>query len=1655
MSTCRSSESEGHEDEINRAPQLKQIAGRYAVIEKLGRGLSGVVYSARDTVSERMLALKLSLPDDDAVHHLGKEFSTLSQLDHPDIVRAFDFGRAGRKRAYFTMSYVNGKPFTEYRFNSKQKFYEAIAQILNALQYIHSRGLVHCDLKPGNILVKRSCPKLLDFGLATGRDESASARGSMHYIAPELLRGARPDPRADLYSLGVVLYQALMHRKPFDGNSVTELMVSHVRSRPPGIRKRNVEPRLADIIMRMLEVDPSYRYESAEAVLEDLGLFLPPSACRKSDRSNATHLFTSPFVGRLKELERLEGRLKECAKGAAQIIFLTGDEGIGKSRLASEAKRRAQVMGFWTEHMSGATAKPMGEAREISRRSPGLSILEDAHHLDSSMVGHLSGLVKTHADRSWVLLMTCEPGRKFRDLRERLSCGAPWIQITLKPLSRNETQKVIEGMLLRMHDTEDIADIVHSISGGVPLLIEEAVRSLVSSGGLDRKRGKWWLSPDADPGVAPTKRSAWIVSRKLESLSEPEMRLLEIASLLKDGATEDVLKTASSLSEDEVLLQLISLTARRVIVRREGGRYAVANGYLSSSVRNRIPGKKLKTLHLSVARALEGVSPDEAAFHFMAAGEKDRAMEIAIVQAQRFEQERQLAGACNCYEIVLRAAQKPQRMTEVLVRLTYLYDALSDHRKALDAAERAIGLGSSADVNPDELCVKAANIHRKLGECAEAEALLEQVLSRTEDNVVRCSALCELAWLSMEENESKTAMQEIRKAKLIAEKTGDKGSNAKVHHTLGTIEWHGGKLEAAEKHMEKAVKLKVKLGFHSSAADSLNNLGVVRWTKGDMDGAERAYRHALEEFEEAGDRGGIAAIRTNLGLVEWTRGEWEAALKNYDDAYVIQEEIGDQAALARLDNMIGVAQEHLGNWKRALVHFRRHLRFCQSRRDKKGVAVSLNSLGSLLLKTGAHDEARGAFDRCLRLRQEVEDLEGEGLCLLNLAMVKLETKDLTGALDDIGRCIRIFRSEGIEKDLGTAYRVKAEIYLEMGWHQKASRAAKSAFDLSTQAEDRLELSQIHRVLAALQGSDANKKEEHYRKSISVAGSLDARYELGKALLAYGRFLLSSDGRLGEAVERLRDATEIFEHLGAARDLKTAQEACSDAVSRIAGMRGFGAGLIQVSALNEVAALIGSITDLPEFYQTVVGTMVSLLGAERGLLLLSAEGGKKLEVAAQSSMDSATVEDATMLSRSVVKEAMSKGAPVICDDAFTDPRFNQNRSVVLNNIHSLLCVPLKLRDEVLGTLYVDSRLDKRLFSRDDVPFVATLANMMAVAIENARYHDDIMRENLHLRSEVLGDHGLSNIIGRSPGMLDVLKTISKVGETDSTVLIEGETGTGKELVAHAIHYRSKRSGRRFLTIDCGALPESLLESELFGHQKGSFTGALSNKKGLFEVGDGGTVFLDEIGDAPPSVQSRLLRVLEQSEVRRIGDTKYRKVNVRIVCATNKDLDREVRAGRFRKDLFFRLNVLRMKVPPLRERQEDIPLLAGHFIERMEGELGKEIGGITPDAVRTLIAYHWPGNVRQLLNEMARACTLVPESSRITRQDLSPTVRGRKDADSEQQSLALVMLGIEKRIIAESLRRNSWNRSKASRELGLSRQGLLNKMRRHGLTGKESS
>lgn len=346
--------------------------------------------------------------------------------------------------------------------------------------------------------------------------------------------------------------------------------------------------------------------------------------------------------------------------------------------------------------------------------------------------------------------------------------------------------------------------------------------------------------------------------------------------------------------------------------------------------------------------------------------------------------------------------------------------------------------------------------------------------------------------------------------------------------------------------------------------------------------------------------------------------------------------------------------------------------------------------------------------------------------------------------------------------------------------------------------------------------------------------------------------------------------------------------------------------------------------------------------------------------------------------------------------------------------------------------------------------------LIILIKRAIEEGKLVKENIYLKSEVRKKYSYRNLVGASEQMLKLYELIERISKSDSNILVEGETGTGKELVARSIHYASNRHSKKFIAVVCSALPEPLLESELFGHKRGSFTGAIRDERGLIEEADGGTIFLDEIGDAPLSVQAKLLRVLEEGEIRRVGDTQYRSVDVRVLCATNKRLVDEVKAGRFREDLFYRLNVIAISVPPLRERRKDIPLLAEHFLKLYSAKMKKRVLGFEKEAMEFLVRSDWPGNVRQLENVIERSVAL-GDTDKILLKHLEggmsePELLSSLAGMPQENLKAAGAWGrrmAEKELISKALQEAGGNKSLVARRLEVSYKTLLAKVREYGL------
>jgi len=492
---------------------------------------------------------------------------------------------------------------------------------------------------------------------------------------------------------------------------------------------------------------------------------------------------------------------------------------------------------------------------------------------------------------------------------------------------------------------------------------------------------------------------------------------------------------------------------------------------------------------------------------------------------------------------------------------------------------------------------------------------------------------------------------------------------------------------------------------------------------------------------------------------------------------------------------------------------------------------------------------------------------------------------------------------------------------------------------------------------------------------------------------------------------------------------------------------------ELIALLEISKILNSSFELKENLFKALKVLSDILDMQRATITLYEAETNTLQIAVAYGLTSEQIARGKYkIGEGIVGRVFLTGEPMVIPNIGKEPMFlNRTGARVQKDNISFLCVPLKIEDEILGVLSVDRIFSEEVDLEEDVRVLNIVAALMAQYLKLYQLFSKERKEKESLSLELKKRYRLRNVIGISDKMQEVFKTALKAAKSKATILLMGESGTGKELIAKAIHFESDRAKGPFVAINCAAIPENLLEAELFGYEKGAFTGALVSKPGKFELANGGTIFLDEIGDMSLSLQAKLLRVIQEKVFERIGGTKPIKVDVRIIAATNKDLENMVKEGSFREDLYYRLNVIPIFLPPLRERREDIPLLIDHFLKKFNKEYGKNLG-ISDEAVKALINYSWPGNVRELENTIERLVVLT-EGEEITFEDLPFYIKKHKKSKLEFlkdfKSLPAQIELIEKKAIEEALKACNYNQTKAAKLLGLTKRQINYKIKKYGL------
>ncbi|MBI4231338.1 MAG: sigma 54-interacting transcriptional regulator [Planctomycetes bacterium] len=726
-----------------------------------------------------------------------------------------------------------------------------------------------------------------------------------------------------------------------------------------------------------------------------------------------------------------------------------------------------------------------------------------------------------------------------------------------------------------------------------------------------------------------------------------------------------------------------------------------------------------------------------------------------------------------------------------------------------------------------------------------------------------------------------------------------------------------------------------------------------------------------------------------------------------------------------------------GKLAEAIEAYRREL----ARQEKAGAAAGVRSLLAANLAAACFDagrvaQARKEAEEACALARSGERPEAEGMAWRVLGRIASRSGDPRGALDAFARAAACLESAGETRGQVSTHLGFADAYETLG----EAPLARSHLE------------------AALRLAEAERDEE---RACALRKRLASLLASGRG--ASGRGAVASDAVASGAAART------------ASDAGRTQPVSVEATPL---------ELPEVSSLLEINKALNREQESARLFPAILDAAVSLTGAERGSLWIREASGLRVAAAhgPGDRKDEAPPAGEARVegSASVAEECLRTARPVVSVDALDDERFSASQSVQRMQLRSLLAVPLRLGGSVRGALCVDTRLSRQAFGPRAVQLLSALAEQAAIAWTNAEMAERDRRQlreiaalNARLAGQVADAKAAlqrvqarlstvgrpeawkeryGRIVGSSEAIRKLLSSIDRLLETDAPVLLSGESGTGKELVARALHEGGARRAGPFVAQNCAAISDTLLESELFGHTRGAFTGAVRDRKGLFEAADGGTLFLDEIGEMGGASQAALLRAVETGEIRPVGGTATRKVNVRIVSATHRDLEALIAEGRFRADLFYRLNTVTVRLPPLRERPEDLPELVAHLLERHASTLGREVPTVAPEVVDALCARAWPGNVRELENWVRRLLLLAPEG-RLTLQalhSLEEESRGTSDADPGGGLLDQAVDDLEKKLIQKALSACHGNRTHAAARLGVSRNALLRKIAKFSLS-----
>jgi len=1577
------------------------------------------------------------------------ELAVLGAVDHPALARLLDFGALPGGGRFTARAFVEGATLDAWAAGRESREVGLLVlELCDALAHLHGRGFVHGDLKPQNVLVSRADrPVLVDFGLAGRRGGGPGASGTLVAMAPERIAGAPLEPAADLFALGALLVE-LFAGRPDPGRFYAAF------PRRPFLEAAGVAPDALpewarDVIERTTARDPDERPAHAGEVARTVAARLGVERGRERD-ALAAALAPPIHLGRERALERLVGTLTGSAPACSFVSFVVLPSAEDAPSFARRLRLEAALAGA---PCAGATLDG--------------SVVDGPSVDDSSGAGP-SGAGADH--ESWALDRWARERARSGDgpLVIAVATDDAWERRRAETLVRAAQQEGRRAIAVAGARPRDAALAALEIDGPRREDLDAFVRARLEGDPQDLGGLLEHLEAACGASTVAIGRELARLERRgcfLDAGERPRLRAGALADgagidggdgALVEGLDDDagrvlialaacgsasIATVAAALASDapsserdaaarDAAARLAALE-RKGLVGRQGTRFTtrVATAPLVRAVgvesARAVVARVVARARNGERSLLEGLVDPDTAGDALLDTELDAldrgAAEVVLARLDRLERLVALAEPLSAARraplraLALVALGQLERARDELERAGEALAATHDPR-AKSLAERARGLIAQRGGEPElalEHFDRAARLdanERAHAEVARLHQLFElrrhdEVLERVQEldgqgvlepggwpAARRANARSLDALARFAKGDAEDALGRLEALAVALE--DEPATRAAVLLNLATVVRRVRGPESALAHLREAVALLDAAHRPVEAAQARTALASTLRDTGELVVAEQELAEACATRERLGDRGGAAIARGTLGLVLADRGHVLRALAELDAA------LRDLAPLAR----------------------RRH--------------------GALL-------EAR-RVELAARLGREVDLAAAEAPAIDPREFLSLgRAAHLAGrpALGDdlIARAIAL--AERLEQHPVAAQARSARALVQATAFDPKHDAAHDA-DL---AVARTVLGEVdddaHDLLVALERSGRDDRAAR----LALVLAREARGERRADLLATARRLA---GRCEAGLDQ-RERIELR------RTLLGVPDPRPDDLDALAD-EGTEPELEDMELLSilEINRRLATREDHRELLGEIVEQALEVTGGERGFLVLE-EGGELLFDTALDSARGDVERPQIEVSTSVVRAALDRGEVLRVSNAAEEPGLQAAPSVVQLDLRSILCAPFEIDADARGAIYVDHRLHAGAFGPRAERLLKLLADQAALAIQKVRRLDEIRRLNERLTERVsrqatdlaaarrsLRAVGLpapaGGLVGESESMLAVRALIERVAASDLSVLVHGASGTGKELAARALHELSDRREGPFVSENCASLPESLIESELFGYEKGAFTGADRAREGLFERANGGTLFLDEIGEMPSELQSKLLRAIETREIRRLGDDRPRPVDVRLVTATNRDLETEVRERRFREDLYYRIAGMKVKMPALDERIDDVGLLVRHFLDEVERKDGRH-REIAPAVIARLARRTWPGNVRELRNEVARLCIL-SEGDIVDPELVSmpgPSAAGARSVTTgELRSFA----EIERDAILGTLDRVGGDKRRAAKVLGISLSKLYERLKK---------